>query len=563
MIEIIVSLGVFAVVLVALLPQLIVGIKATGTARVVSQAKGVGQGQLERLRHLPFHITPAAGDYIDVLDRYFPDRTAPGSTATCTSGGGYRTPTATWTGFVDVGVARCDYEPGTGAFYRTVTTTPESAGIRSFTVVTDVQFLSGDTPPGPVAPAGSYDMSEDRYDNPPSSQVGVTVTVFYDRDGVARPVSVHSQIAKRLSSPDRVRAEADARVLEIGSATATGVPISLQAGLAHLAGAVSFASTAQATLVSVSGELDDADDAAVYPKTGAKYAVTAPPSAATPVQDAAAQFLTSDCGLACWGETLVPSFDLGADDGRPTVGGPTAPALALLDGSTYDGLRFDNAAASDYLGDLGLAPPLVRLDTATTTPSGINGCSFTATGSPSYLVAGGYLTTSDPDASLEVESCSVGRSRTVELLPTAFAPDGLVTVELRSASARCQVAGVSHAAATTYDYDAVVKYWDGSGYQVAATVVPGQTTDPLAALPLDTTSVGDGHVLGDYVSSWSTVTLPEVVDEEVAGVARLKIPGVVRIVTEPVRPGPVDGVTPGSAISLTVGALECLAEDQR
>ena len=83
MIEIIVSLGVFAVVLVALLPQLIVGIKATGTARVVSQAKGVGQGQIERLRHLPFHITPAAGDYIDVLDRYFPDL-GTGTAATCT-----------------------------------------------------------------------------------------------------------------------------------------------------------------------------------------------------------------------------------------------------------------------------------------------------------------------------------------------------------------------------------------------------------------------------------------------------------------------------------------------
>jgi hypothetical protein len=162
-----------------------------------------------------------------------------------------------------------------------------------------------------------------------------------------------------------------------------------------------------------------------------------------------------------------------------------------------------------------------------------------------------------------VESCAVGRSRTVKLLPTAFAPDGVIQVELLSANARCLVSGATHTAATTYGYEAAVRYWDGDGYETAATVVPNQATDPLEGLPLDSIAVGDDTMLGDYISAWSSVSLDEVTDEETAGMARLKIPGVVRILTEPLRPGTVSGVEPASVLSLTVGAFECLAEDHR
>ena len=101
LIEIIVALGIFSVVLVALLPQLIVGIQATGTARIVTQAKGISQGQLERMRHLPFHIAPAAGDFVDVLDYYYPDVHAPTTTPTCKAGDDYELPTVGWSGYVD------------------------------------------------------------------------------------------------------------------------------------------------------------------------------------------------------------------------------------------------------------------------------------------------------------------------------------------------------------------------------------------------------------------------------------------------------------------------------
>ncbi len=74
LIEIVVALGIVMVVAASLLPQLVAGIQATSTARTVSQAKGVLQGQLDRMRNLPFYVSPAAGDHKDVLDYYFPRR---------------------------------------------------------------------------------------------------------------------------------------------------------------------------------------------------------------------------------------------------------------------------------------------------------------------------------------------------------------------------------------------------------------------------------------------------------------------------------------------------------
>ena len=72
LIEIVVALAIVMVVAASLLPQLVAGIQATSTARTVSQAKGVLQGELDRMRNLPFYISPAAGPQRDVLDYYFP-----------------------------------------------------------------------------------------------------------------------------------------------------------------------------------------------------------------------------------------------------------------------------------------------------------------------------------------------------------------------------------------------------------------------------------------------------------------------------------------------------------
>src|SRR5213592_2924075 len=116
--------------MVALLPQLIVGMRATGTARLVTQAKGVAQGELERMRDLPFYVSTAAGG-VDVLDTYYPRRTATSPAPTCATGSGQpnEPQPSSWSGYVSPTATRCTYEPGydvwrasgrAGAFYRSV-----------------------------------------------------------------------------------------------------------------------------------------------------------------------------------------------------------------------------------------------------------------------------------------------------------------------------------------------------------------------------------------------------------------------------------------------------------
>jgi prepilin-type N-terminal cleavage/methylation domain-containing protein len=562
LIEVVVALGILSLVLVAVLPQLVTGIRATSSARGVSQAKGVAQGQLDRMRNLPFFIAHDAGDYRDVLDYYYKNLTA-AAAPTCTSGGSYVLPTTASTGYVATGATRCSYEPAAGtAFYRTVTTTAASTGTDGYTMVVDTQFLSNATPPVAVTPSTGYDSQTTTNDSPPASQIGVTVTVLQSRRGTVKPVSTYTQIAKRLTSTTLVRAEGDARTIDIGSVTADGVPLALSAGLVSLTGGVSFASTAGANVAATSGSLATGESA-----TGASATLSAPPAASAVAGSSAAGSLsTAGCSYACWGSTTSTALSVTAANAEPTIGSSTSPAQVLSTDNTNNVLSFGNAlTAAGYRPALLLSPPLVRMDpTAGKVGSALSGCAASSSGTNAYLSAGGYLSTATTTPT--VESCMVARATALELFPTTFAPHGVVRIELTSASARCLVSGSSHTPTATADYTAVVSYWNGTTYVTAATVVPGQTTDQLDAVPL-TTSVGSGALtLGHYISSWSALTPDQVVKVSSSARAQVKVPGVVKIVSQPVRSdttsttGASDAT---SAVSVTVGALSCRAEDGR
>jgi prepilin-type N-terminal cleavage/methylation domain-containing protein len=572
LLEIIVALGILTMVMVALLPQLIVGLRSTGTARLVTQAKGVAQGELERMRNLPFHIAPAAGDFVDVLDYYYPDVTTPTSTPTCMSGDQYLVPATTWSGYVDeTSAARCDYEPSTGAFYRTVQVMPASAGIGSFTVVTATQFLSGSTPPAPVSPLSTYDTQSESKDDPASSQIGVTITVLYADRETLKPVSTYTQISQRLPSTTRVRLEADVRAVEVGSVTPDKVPLSLSAGLLSLNGSVSYASTVTANRAATSAGL-----ATGQQEGGASHSLSAPPSAtAAQVTTSAGAMPAGSCSAttsyACWGSTRLSEVTASAADGLPLVGSALLPAQAMLTSSSGGGLSFRNDLTNSYRTGLGLGTELFRLDNSESPHgSALNGCAVgtSGTGTSSYVTASGYLrTTATDDAAApgEAEACAVARAESFEVLPTAGAADGIVRVELAKASARCLLQGSAHTAAATYDYAATVQYWNGSTYVTAATITPTTVVDPLDAIDLSTVSVGGGKVLGDYIASWSALTPDEVTTTAAAGLAEVTLPGVVTIATQPVRPDATDATLAdeSSVLSIAVGALDCSAEDQR
>ncbi|MFC4785493.1 prepilin-type N-terminal cleavage/methylation domain-containing protein [Nocardioides sp. MAHUQ-72] len=536
LIEIIVALGIITVVMSALLPQLVVGIKSTSTSRLITQAKGVAQGQLERMRNLPYHVAKDSGDFLDVLDYYYTNRTAPAVAATCTSSGGYRPPLTSWTGYVgSTNTARCDYEPATGAMYRTV-----SAPQNGFTVVVTTQFLSGATPPLPVSPPSGYNTQSTGNDSPAAMQIGVTVTVLYSDRQTLRPVSTYTRIADQPTAPDQIKVSADATVVEVGSETASDGAVTLDSGILHLTGALTYASTAGATIATTSGGVASGAQGGGTSTTLAVPPVVTAGSTMSPPGD-----LTSGCGLVCWGSTRLDNGGVTSQNGLPNVGSWSAPMQSLVTDKVNNGLGFDNGPASSRRTDLALAAgPLLRLqDTATATPSGLtNSCGAGATGTSSYVTASGYVRSTavkDPVAPAVVESCARARASTIALFPTTFAPQGVVQIELQAAQARCVVNGVGHVPAGSSDYLAQVRYHlpDGPDSYSGWKVISPSSPDPLDSINLATTLVGDGHYLGDYVDSWSGLTQAEVEKTTGTGSVAVNLPGVVTLISQPVRVG--------------------------
>lgn len=533
MVEVVVALGMITLLLVALLPQLVVGIRSSAKAEALTQAKGVAQGQLERMRNMPYHVARAAGPYLDVLDRYYTNRTA-APAVTCTDGDDYRVPTTSWSGYVSASAAQCDYEPATGAFYRYVVPHPASGADPNagFDVVVTTQFLDGATPPSVVEPVATYDTQVAGRDFPASSQIGVTVTVF-ERGTTLRPVTTYTQIADLPDEISRVRVAAQATAVEIGSVLDAQGAVSLEAGLLDLTGSLAFASEAGADLTAVSGGLATGEQQA-----GAASTVTAPSTAA--VVPGFAGCLST---FACWGASQLDVGATSATSGLPNAGSAASPMQARVTDAV---LTFDNGGSGDYRPALDLDGPLVRMTPGTSSSAtGVtSSCAPGTAGMPAYVRSSGFVRTtaaSDATAPSTVEACALSSASSMSLFPTTFAPDGVVQVELVRASTRCVVSGAGHTAqAPTVDYRAVVRYHVGSDpdtYETAAVITPASTSDVLAAFDLTTDvdgALGD-HTLGDYVATWSGLVGAAVESSHVGGRAEARLPGVVQITSTPVR----------------------------
>ncbi len=572
LVEIIVALGIIMTVMAAVLPQLLVGIRSGETSRLVTQTKGVAQGQLERMRNLPYYVAPEAGDYRDLLDYYFRNLTTPGP-ITCTDADGLAAPTTAWTGYVPAGGTRCSYEPQSGEMYRYVVPHPATGTdpLAGFQVVVDTQFLSAPRSDGSSAvlqPPSGYNTQSAGHDSPVSSQVGVTVTVLYDRQGITRPVTTYTQIADQPAATSRIDVSATALAVDIGSITPTNGAESLQAGLLSLTGSLSFASSASASLTAASAGLATGDQA-----SGASTTVAAP--SAVGILPAPAGGIQGTCGLACWGTSQVDLGAVSASDGLPNVGTAANPMQARVTDLTNLGLSFESGAASDYRPGLDLSGPLVRLDPeATSTASGVSAsCAPSGTGAPALVRSSGFLrTTPMTDAVPTAEACAVSSASTVSLFPTSFAPRGVLQVELVRATASCVVNGAGHVAQTpTFDYRVVVRRHvppaqiDGpDGYVDVLTITPALTADDLAAIDPASADVGGGHTLGDYVASWSALVAGTVEPTAANGLSAVSLSGVLKLTSQPVRV--LDGFPggdPASAVSLTLGQVGCSALDAR
>jgi type II secretory pathway pseudopilin PulG len=591
--EIIVSVVILGVILAAAGPQFVGSFRATNRAKLISQAKGILQGQLDTMRALPFRVAPSAGDHIDLLDTYYRNLTTPSATPVCGTTTAPKQPLATWSGFVPAAsAARCGYEPA-GAMYRYVIAPGTNSIPASFAVVLDTQFVSATTPTTVLTPASTFDSQTAGRDRAPVQQVGVTGTVLYKDHGSWRSVTVYSQIASHTPATALIKIAAGATAINIGSAApppAVTVPptpgetLSLTAGQMELTGSVFNTSEAKASLTAVSGS-----SSVTGRQAGASLAVTGPYTNVANINTGQGD-LVSGCSSICWGASVLTPFVVSADNGLPRAGVQGIPGLInpvqtlMPDAVTRDGFRFRTGAVtlpglSTDLVTLDATPPAGELltDLVPNLVGGLYQCALSLTGPVSHVTASGYLNSNDetsPTNPLSLDACGAAKTNAIRILPTTQAPDGLIRITVRS-SARCRVTGAAHVPTVTPDYRAEVEYWKwtpsllnifgivlvpGSGTYVSAGVItPSTTTDPLSLLNPATIRVSDTNYLGDYLDSWAGLTAGGLQKSTNGRIAELTVPAVVSLLTQPVR-GAAD---PASAISLSVGASSCYAEDNR
>lgn len=583
LVEVVVVLGILGVLIATVLPGMVAGIRAGDLARTNTQARGLAQAELERMRNLPFHLAFDAGEFIDVLDHYFPDREKPRGSVTCGSADRWTVPEEDWSGYVEPGDSRCDWEPATGAFYRQVR--PAAAGAANpdtsdFVIVTATRFLSDSTPATVVPAPDGYDHADEGVDAPPTSQLGVTVTVFPRNGSTRAPVTSATQIGRQSISAPRAGGTVSVTTLEIGTTTVEGLPLSLSAGVLDLSTSLTGSSEARGVLSATLTGLGTGQQAA-----GADLSLVAPPDSSAPATSEAPTALdSSGCDLACWGTTLHSGGSVSASDALPRVGDSTAALTTSVSDLSNDGIAVAQGQGAAYRPGLELTAPLVRMAPGAGVKSGVApGCANAETGSTVRTTAGGWLRTTSP-VDLRptlVEACGTGRAAPVAVLPTTFAPQGVLQVRLDEAKAHCEVSGSTHEGDAEYAYSAVVERWSPDGYVPLVTLTPSET-DPLATMLPSSYDLVAGLTLADYIASWSSSTRDDIVDEDGAGSARIDVPGILRLTTQPLRdvttaepaattdPSPTTSPTtptatpdPLSSLSLTLGSLSCSARDAR
>ncbi len=582
LVEVVVALGILMVVMSAVLPQIIVGIRGAAVADSMTAAKGIVEAQMEKMRNLPWHVAPSAELRIDVLDRYFPNLTAPSNTsfACLEADGSVRAPATTRTGYVS-GTTRCAYEPSNGPFYRTVELV-DPAGPAVYTLVTDTQFLTSVAPattpadyaPVPAGiPTTGYDSSDNTKDDPISPQIGVTITAFDTRAGrQLKPMTAYTQIADDLRSLERITAVADATAIQISGVTRGDQSVSVSAGQVDLSGFLARLSTASATLGAVSARWST--DA---PKGWSVGPVSTPQTTPQLADSKLAGSLTGTCDFVCWDIPSTSAVSVKATGGLPIVSSSSVtsgnPVQAALTGasSSSSSLSFSNTAAADrtlyyrkMTTDLGLDPaqPIVSV------AGGSASISECAGGGSGSILGRGFVTS----AASTVAACAETGTSVVSVFPRpGVGSSPVLKLTLISSMANCSVTPTSTVRTAEAKYKVKVEAYNSTG----AKVVDQEFTQASADSTLQgllNTQVAPGPVkLSNYVKTWSlgTNTTPTTASTPKT-TASASLAGALTLVTQPVRtfePFTTETATytqdESSSISVALGAANCLTKDAR
>ena len=442
LIEVIVALSVFAVVAVAALPLVVVGIKTSQKARIETLAKDMSQLRLERMRNLPFQVDRQNGPFVDLLDRYF----------TNASG------TAAPTGEPDCTGQYLAAAPGTGgapsgsAYRVTCTKLAEATG---FSQVVYVQFLKQTGVV--VTPPSAYDSQIVARDTAPSRLVGITVLTSWDRLGRKGTLRTYTEVADAKSNRPLITTQAQVVALRVSSNSMTaGRTLTAKAGEVKADGSLTSGSVASVQTVGASVE-----NLGIEQATSSFVSVSAPVNPAgspdeVPGNEIRAGVPTTttgtwvDCGWGWFGKSAYGNVSATTAAGVPVVPSNNTTDVTATTGSTTSrsGLLASGNGCKDTASGIHysfgfrnwLSSPTYTLGLSTAKP-----LVYVLDPNSGGGLAGGRalgeasVTATDVLSSARSASAMARASvSTVHALPTASHPNGLVTAKLTSSQLVCK-----------------------------------------------------------------------------------------------------------------------------
>lgn len=605
-IEILAALALLAVVTAGAVPLFISGIRSSLASRFETQAKNLALERLEVMRNLPYYAVsstssapatcsdparsspkespsgPVVCDYKDLLDTYYRSATWQ---ATSTGTGGYVSTTTTQSADeIAAGLIR--------PYYRYVLDPIPNYPQGRFSQVIVSQFLDASTTPlSIVTPLSNYNTQNPTTDPPPSRLLGVTVITRWQIGAQSEKYVTFSQIAEGAAEPTVLSLVSDATAVAIRSAKNFDDPlrtdddpgrIDVVAGIsrsqATLAGAANASTYAQGGFAALGGVPS-------IRKEGVYRTASAPPPSTS---EGGSPGVTLTTGTAPttyeWGrlrstQTSPNPASVGVDPSQPSVpatnaGSGTNWSKGTLNSATaptvgdYD-LTFNNGQQPPVFGE---TPPGRMNDLLPSTVAHL----VTLQGAGTTDSANGqtYLK-SQAGAGHFAESGAKAAMQEIRLVPTAFAPEGIVKVSLTSASLKCVVpprtATPPPPAKVDVEFSGELKYYSQLNSNAVANYVrvpfsSATSGAPLPDLATPIAATPSQRTLGNYIKSWSilpsatttigTTTAPNTL-------ASSSLDGIVRIVTQNTRPPQLLTADDNSAVELRVGILSCSAEDRR
>lgn len=590
LIEVVVGLIVFALIAEGLASVLIGGAQAELFARNNTAAKAFTQQRIDAMRSLPYHVDAQNGQFIDLLDQYFPN------VLSSTTHIQHIVEGQTVDGVYVASDTAASTHPA-GPYYRiSIAGSLISTELQPYTQLVYTQFLNPQDPSAAaMAPPSTYDSTVPGQDQPISPLLGVWVDTTWSSSGHAHTLTTVTEIASAgtdsnlvvsQASADAVRIVtqdylANAIVATVGSVIANGtVSNGSQAGATATGASVNYTTltTPGDPTTAVNSQLLGEQATTSSPPTGGSTLVQGP----APNQSVGG----TGCGSGGWwwgafGPTAVK--DVSSDilstqtQTQPVVpedaaSGNKVSAYLTNDGSnSCAGLWFSNETNTSYPPDPSLSlasnEPMVHIDDM----SGFQNSAM-VTGS------GNVYTSATPgvaDSVTATASASMitwlkvfpGVDVTPQLTSAPGVPGtpGLINVELTNAQLFCETQADGSTTATLTYSGTVVWYsiqlvsgaYQGVWHTTSFTWVAGNP-DPLAGIDLSQPV--------SYNSTSNTLTPLSAYITGVTGATSVSgssgvetVDAAVSITTVPT----LGASYPGSTLAIQLGHLSCAAQDNR